>query len=110
MVLVTPQTNAGAHTTTLVLLKGMWLDSTTGKKMVNRTTGRASLAAVPKQNGVPKYDGNPRTPSWDSSYGSNKMTVSMEPQINVETGYTTTFTPDSNHQRWDSEAGGKTVT
>ena len=107
---VTPQTNAGTHTATFTLLKGMWPDGTTGKKTVNWTIGRASLAAVPKQSGVPKYDGNPKTPSWDSNYDSNKMTVSVEPQINAGTGYTATFTPDSNHQWWDGEVGGKTAT
>lgn len=107
---VTPQTNAGTHTATFTLLKGMWSDGTTGKKTVNWTIGRASLAAVPKQSEVPKYDGNPKTPSWDSNYDSNKMTVSVEPQINAGTGYTATFTPDSNHQWWDGEVGGKTAT
>ena len=107
---VTPQTNAGTHTATFTLLKGMWSDGTTGKKTVNWTIGRASLAAVPKQSSVPKYDGNPKTPSWDSNYDSNKMTVSVEPQINAGTGYTATFTPDSNHQWWDGEVGGKTAT
>ena len=107
---VTPQTNAGTHTATFTLLKGMWSDGTTGKKTVNWTIGRASLAAVPKQSSVPKYDGNPKTPSWDSSYDSNKMTVSVEPQINAGTGYTATFTPDSNHQWWDGDVGGKTAT
>ena len=102
---VTPQTNAGTHTATFTLLKGMWSDGTTGKKTVNWTIGRASLAAVPKQSEVPKYDGNPKTPSWDSNYDSNKMTVSVEPQINAGTGYTATFTPDSNHQWWDGEVG-----
>ena len=107
---VTPQTNAGTHTATFTLLKGMWSDGTTGKKTVNWTIGRASLTAVPKQSSVPKYDGNPKTPSWDSSYDSNKMTVSVEPQINAGTGYTATFTPDSNHQWWDGDVGGKTAT
>ena len=107
---VTPQTNAGTHTATFTLLKGMWSDGTTGKKTVNWTIGRASLAAVPKQSNVPKYDGNPKTPSWDSNYDSNKMTVSVEPQINAGTGYTATFTPDSNHQWWDGDVGGKTAT
>ena len=107
---VTPQTNAGTHTATFTLLKGMWSDGTTGKKTVNWTIGRASLAAVPKQSNVPKYDSNPKTPSWDSNYDSNKMTVSVEPQINAGTGYTATFTPDSNHQWWDGDVGGKTAT
>lgn len=107
---VTPQTNAGTHSATFTLLNGMWADGTTGKKTVNWTIGRASIPAVPQQSGSLKYDGNPKTPSWDTNYDSNKMTVSVEAQINAGTGYTATFTPDSNHQWWDGSTGGKTAT
>jgi hypothetical protein len=107
---VTPQTNAGTHTATFTLLTGMWSDGTTGKKTVNWTIGRASIPAVPQQSGSLKYDGNPKTPSWDTNYDSNKMTVSVEAQINAGTGYTASFTPDSNHQWWDGSVGAKTAT
>lgn len=107
---VTPQTNAGTHSATFTLLTGMWSDGTTGKKTVNWTIGRASISAVPQQSGSLKYDGNPKTPSWDTNYDSNKMTVSVEAQINAGTGYTASFTPDSNHQWWDGSVGAKTAT
>ena len=107
---VTPQTNAGTHSATFTLLTGMWSDGTTGKKTVNWTIGRASIPAVPQQSGLLKYDGNPKTPSWDTNYDSNKMTVSVEAQINAGTGYTASFTPDSNHQWWDGSVGAKTAT
>lgn len=107
---VTPQTNAGTHSATFTLLTGMWSDGTTGKKIVNWTIGRASIPAVPQQSGSLKYDGNPKTPSWDTNYDSNKMTVSVEAQINAGTGYTASFTPDSNHQWWDGSVGAKTAT
>ena len=107
---VTPQTNAGTHSAIFTLLTGMWSDGTTGKKTVNWTIGRASIPAVPQQSGSLKYDGNPKTPSWDTNYDSNKMTVSVEAQINAGTGYTASFTPDSNHQWWDGSVGAKTAT
>lgn len=107
---VTAQTNAGSHTATFTLLNGMWSDGTTGKKTVTWTIGRASISAVPKQSGSLKYDGNPKTPSWDSNYDSGKMTVSVEAQINAGTGYTASFAPDSNHQWWDGTVGAKTAT
>lgn len=107
---VTAQTNAGVHTATFTLLNGMWSDGTTEKKTVQWTIGRASIAAVPKQSGIPKYDGNPKTPSWDSNYDSGKMTVSVEAQINAGTGYTAAFTPDSNHQWWDGTVETKIAT
>lgn len=107
---VTPATEAGTHQATFTLLNGMWSDGSTGKKTVNWTIGRASIAAAPQQSGVPKYDGNPKTPTWDSNYDSSKMTVSVEAQVNAGTGYTASFTPDSNHQWWDGETGAKTAT
>lgn len=107
---VTPQTNAGTHSATFTLLTGMWSDGTTGKKTVQWTIGRASLSAVPQQSGSLKYDGNPKTPSWDSNYDSNKMTLSVEAKINAGMGYTATFTPTSNYQWWDGSTGAKTAT
>ena len=107
---VTAQTNAGTHTATFTLLNGMWSDGTTGKKTVNWTIGRASIAAVPAQSGSLKYDGNPKTPSWDTNYDSNKMTVSVEAKVNAGTGYTATFTPTANYQWWDGSIEAKTAT
>ena len=107
---VTAQTNAGTHTATFTLLNGMWSDGTTGKKTVNWTIGRASIVAVPAQSGSLKYDGNPKTPSWDTNYDSNKMTVSVEAKVNAGTGYTASFTPTANYQWWDGSIEAKTAT
>lgn len=107
---VTPQTNAGTHSATFTLLTGMWSDGTTGKKTVNWTIGRASIPAVPQQSGSLKYDGNPKTPSWDTNYDSNKMTVSVEAKVNAGTGYTASFTPTANYQWWDGSIEAKTAT
>lgn len=107
---VTAQTNAGTHTATFTLLNGMWSDGTTGKKTVNWTIGRASIPAVPAQSGSLKYDGNPKTPSWDTNYDSNKMTVSVEAKVNAGTGYTASFTPTANYQWWDGSIEAKTAT
>lgn len=107
---VTAQTNAGTHNATFTLLNGMWSDGTTGKKTVNWTIGRASIPAVPAQSGSLKYDGNPKTPSWDTNYDSNKMTVSVEAKVNAGTGYTASFTPTANYQWWDGSIEAKTAT
>lgn len=107
---VTAATDAGEHSATFTLLQGMWADGTTGNKTVKWTIGRASLAAVPEQSGTPKYDGNPKTPSWDTSYDSAKMTLNVDPQINAGTGYTASFTPTSNYQWWDGTTEAKVAT
>lgn len=108
-VAVTPAANAGEYTATFSLKQGMWADHTTGKKTVKWTIGRASIPAVPKQSGTLVYDGNPKTPAWDASYDSSKMTVTVTPAINAGTGYTATFTPTGNYQWWDGSLTGKTA-
>ena len=107
---VTPATDAGTHTATFTLLTGMWSDGSTGKKTVQWTIGRATLAAVPQQSGSLKYDGNPKTPSWDANYDSSKMTLSVEAKINAGTSYPATFTPTANYQWWDGTTGAKMAT
>lgn len=107
---VTAQTNAGTHSATFILLKGMWSDGSTTNKTVQWSIGRASIAKVPAQSGALKYDGNPKTPVWDANYDPSKMAVSVEAKVNAGTGYTATFTPDSNHQWWDGTVGAKTAT
>lgn len=107
---VLAQTNAGTYSATFTLLAGMWTDGTTGKKTVQWSIGRASIPAVPSQSGTLKYDGNPKTPVWDSNYNASKMTVSVEAKINAGSGYTASFTPTSNYQWWDGSVGAKTAT
>lgn len=106
---VTPATDAGEHNATFSLLQGMWSDGTTGNKVVEWVIGRATIAAVPAQSGTPKYDGNPKTPTWDTNYDPAKMTLSVEAQINAGTGYTASFTPTANWQWPDGTTEAKVV-
>lgn len=107
---VTPATDAGEHEATFTLLAGMWEDGTTGKKIVKWTIDRATLAAVPKQATIPKYDGNPKTPTWDTNYDNTKMTLSVESAINAGTAYTASFTPTANFKWPDGTIDAKIAT
>lgn len=106
---VTPATDAGEHTATFSLLAGMWSDGTTANKTVKWVIGRATIAKIPAQSGMPKYDGNPKTPTWDTNYDATKMTLSVEAQINAGTAYTASFTPTSNYQWADGTVDAKIV-
>ena len=107
---VTPATDAGEHSATFSLLQGMWSDGTTANKTIKWVIGRATIAAVPAQSGMPKYDGNPKTPTWDTNYDTAKMTLSVEAQINAGNAYTASFTPTANWQWPDGDTGPKTAT
>ena len=104
---VSAKTNAGEYTATFTLKKGMWTDGTTAAKTIKWTIGRATIAAVPAQSGTLVYDGNPKTPSWNTAYDSAKMTVSVTAATNAGT-YSATFTPTSNYKWSDGSTGGKT--
>ncbi len=106
---VTPATDAGEHSAVFSLLQGMWSDGTTANKTAKWRINRATIAKVPAQSGMPKYDGNPKTPTWDANYDSAKMTLSVESQINAGTGYTATFTPTANYQWPDGTTEAKIV-
>ena len=106
---VTPATDAGEHTATFSLLAGMWSDGTTANKTIKWVIGRATIAKIPAQSGMPKYDGNPKTPTWDTNYDATKMTLSVEAQINAGTAYTASFTPTSNYQWADGTVDAKIV-
>lgn len=106
---VTGATDAGEHSATFSLLQGMWSDGTTANKTVKWTIGRATIAVIPAQSGMPKYDGNPKTPTWDTNYDTAKMTLSVEAQINAGTGYTASFTPTANWQWPDGTTEAKVV-
>jgi hypothetical protein len=105
---VSAKTNAGEYMATFTLKKGMWTDGTTAAKTIKWTIGRATIAAVPAQNGTLVYDGNPKTPSWNTAYDSAKMTVSVTAATNAGT-YSATFTPTSNYKWSDGSTGGKTA-
>lgn len=105
---VSAKTNAGEYTATFTLKKGMWTDGTTAAKTIKWTIGRATIAAVPSQSGTLVYDGNPKTPSWNTAYDSAKMTVSVTAATNAGT-YSATFTPTSNYKWLDGSTGGKTA-
>lgn len=106
---VTPATDAGEHSAVFSLLQGMWSDGTTANKTVKWRINRATIAKVPAQSGMPKYDGNPKTPTWDANYDSAKMTLSVEAQINAGTAYTASFTPTANWQWPDGTTEAKIV-
>lgn len=105
---VSAKTNAGEYTATFTLKKGMWTDGTTAAKTIKWTIGRATIAAVPAQSGTLVYDGNQKTPSWNTAYDSAKMTVSVTAATNAGT-YSATFTPTSNYKWSDGSTGGKTA-
>ena len=105
---VSAKTNAGEYTATFTLKKGMWTDGTTAAKAIKWAIGRATIAAVPAQSGTLVYDGNPKTPSWNTAYDSAKMTVSVTAATNAGT-YSATFTPTSNYKWSDGSTGGKTA-
>lgn len=107
---VTAATDAGDHTATFTLLQGMWADGTTAKKTVTWKINRATIPAVPAQVSIPTYDGNPKTPSWDSNYSAVKMTVSVEAKTNAGTDYTASFTPTANYQWPDGTIEAKSAT
>ena len=107
---VTAMTDAGEYEATFSLLSGMWTDSTTAPKKVKWAIDRATLAAVPKQATIPKYDGNPKTPTWDTNYDSTKMTLSVEAAINAGTAYTASFTPTANFKWPDGSIDAKIAT
>lgn len=105
---VTSKTDAGEYIATFTLKRGMWTDGTTAAKTIKWTIGRATIAAVPAQSGTLTYDGNPKTPSWNTAYDSAKMTVSVTAATNAGT-YSATFTPTSNYKWSDGSTGGKTA-
>ena len=106
---VTPATDAGEHSAVFSLVQGMWSDGTTANKTVKWKINRATIAKVPAQSGMPKYDGNPKTPTWDTNYDSAKMTLNVESQINAGNAYTATFTPTANYQWPDGTIDAKVV-
>ena len=107
---VTPATDAGEHSATFSLLQGMWSDGTTANKTIKWVIGRATIAKIPAQSGMPKYDGNPKTPTWDTNYDATKMTLSVEAKVNAGTAYTASFTPTPNYQWPDGTIEAKVVT
>lgn len=106
---VTPMADAGEYEATFTLLAGMWADGGTAPKKVPWKINRASIAAVPTQANIPSYDGNPKTPFWDSNYSTVKMTVNVEVKTNAGTGYLASFTPTANYQWWDGTTTSKTA-
>ena len=107
---VTSVADAGEYEATFTLLAGMWEDGGTAPKKIQWKINRASIAAVPAQTDIPSYDGNPKTPSWDTNYSSVKMTVNVEAKTNAGTDYSASFTPTPNYQWWDGSTGAKTAT
>ena len=84
---VTPATDAGEHSAVFSLVRGIWSDGTTANKTIKWTINRASIAKIPAQSGTPKYDGNPKTPTWDANYDPVKMVLNVEAKTNAGTAY-----------------------
>ena len=109
---VTARTDAGDYEATFSLLKGMWSDGTTADKTIPWKIDRATLSAVPAQTNAAslKYDGNPKTPTWDSNYNSSKMTVNVTAQTLAGNNYSASFTPTANYKWSDGTTTAKTAT
>lgn len=110
---VTSQINAGEHyEATFTLIQGMWEDGTTADKVIEWKIERATLSTLPAQANAAslKYDGNPKTPSWDANYDSDKMTLEVTAQTLVGSSYTASFTPNANYKWWDDTVTAKTAT
>lgn len=106
---VTGQTNAGTYNATFSLLRGKWSDGTTSNKTIPWTIEKATISAVPAQSGTLKYNGNPKTPTWNAAYDSSKMTLSVESKTLAGT-YSASFTPAANYKWWDGTTGAKSAT
>lgn len=107
---VTASTDAGEYNATFTLKVGKWTDGTSDVKTIKWKINRATITAVPEQSGTLTYDGNPKTPLWDSSYDDNKMSVRVDPATNAGTDYIAYFTPTSNYQWWDESIDEKSAT
>ena len=105
---VTAQTNAGTYSATFTPKSGYkWGDGSTTGKTANWTIDRATVT-LPAQSGTLTYNGNTRTPSWNSNYDSSKMDLSVTGQTNAGT-YSATFTPKSNYKWTDGSTTSKTA-
>lgn len=106
----TAQTNAGTYSTIFSLETGYaWSDGTTTDKTINWTIARA-IITIPSATSTLKYNGNSQSPTWNSYYDTNKMTLGGTTS-GIDAGtYSATFTPTSNYQWEDSSINSKTVT
>lgn len=105
---VTSATNAGTYTATFTSSYGYVFSDGTSIASVQWSIGKATLSAVPSQNGSLTYNGNAQLPSWDANYIASAMTLFAEAQTNAG-NYVASFTPTSNYKWWDGTTDPKTV-
>ena len=105
----TSATDAGEHTATFTPGKNYrWSDGNTGAKSVVWRIGRATIDAVPTQNGSLTYTGNSQSPKWNG-YDPAKMTLGGTSSGTGAGSYNASFTPTSNYQWNDGSTGAKSV-
>lgn len=106
----TAQINAGTYSSVFSLAPGYaWSDGTLTDKTVNWTINKATIS-TPSATGTLSYNGNSQSPTWNSYYDSNKMTLGgTTSAINAGT-YTATFTPKTNYQWSGGSTSAKSVT
>ena len=105
----TTGTNAGTYTAIFTPVEGYkWRDGTTDPRSVTWTIGRATITAVPTQNGSLTYTGSAQSPVW-SGYDTAKMTIGGTTSGTNAGTYNATFTPVSNYQWTDGTTAAKTV-
>ena len=99
-------TNAGSYTAQFTPKEGYcWSGGSTAAQDVSWSIGKASLTK-PEQTGSLTYNGSQQSPTWDSNYDSNKMTVSGNTGTDADT-YTATFSLiDTSNYQWS----GGTIT
>lgn len=67
------------------------------------------ILTLPAQSGTLTYNGKSQTPSWNSNYDSNKMTLAGTTSGTNATTYSVTFTPKAGYGWTDGTTKAKTV-
>lgn len=99
--------SAGTYTATFTPTTNyQWSDGTITGRNVQWTIQKATITAVPTQNGTTNYTGSTVSPEW-SNYDEAKLTISGQTS-GVDAGqYVAIFTPTSNYQWFDNTTAGK---
>jgi hypothetical protein len=100
----TSGTNAGDYTAKFTPKSPyVWADNLgSEERSVTWTINKAPLT-LPSQSGTLTYSGNSQSPSWNSNYDSNKMTLGGTTSGTNAGTYTATFTPKANYM-WSSDS------
>lgn len=101
-------TDANTYDAIFIANKGyQWSDGSV-TQTVQWTIERATIAAVPSQNGSLTYNGNAQIPSW-ANYDISKMDISGDVSGTNAGNYTAIFTPKANYKWSDNTTEGKNV-